>query len=69
MYQTNFDLTLPAERRAQAKLAVKAEYTFDFAECFAVRYEGNVAGARGDCEDLKNIKTINQEVKVKGEKL
>lgn len=30
--QTNFDLTLPLERRAQAKLAVKDEYTFDFAE-------------------------------------
>ena len=29
---TNFDLTLPAERRVQAKLAVKDEYTFDFAE-------------------------------------
>lgn len=30
--QTNFDLTLPVERRTQAKLAVKDEYTFDFAE-------------------------------------
>ena len=30
--QTNFDLTLPVERRVQAKLAVKDEYTFDFAE-------------------------------------
>ncbi|HIU74740.1 MAG TPA: DUF1016 family protein [Candidatus Pelethocola excrementipullorum] len=30
--QTNFDLTLPEERRSQAKLAVKDEYTFDFAE-------------------------------------
>ncbi len=30
--QTNFDLTLPEERRAQAKLAIKDEYTFDFAE-------------------------------------
>lgn len=30
--QTNFDLTLPEERKAQAKLAVKDEYTFDFAE-------------------------------------
>lgn len=30
--QTNFDLTLPAERRVQTKLAVKDEYTFDFAE-------------------------------------
>lgn len=30
--QTNFDLTLPEERRMQAKLAVKDEYTFDFAE-------------------------------------
>ena len=30
--QTNFDLTLPEKRRAQAKLAVKDEYTFDFAE-------------------------------------
>lgn len=29
---TNFDLTLPAERKVQAKLAVKDEYTFDFAE-------------------------------------
>ena len=27
-----FALTLPAERRVQAKLAVKDEYTFDFAE-------------------------------------
>ena len=30
--QTNFDLTVPEERRVQAKLAVKDEYTFDFAE-------------------------------------
>ena len=30
--QTNFYLTLPAEQRVQAKLAVKDEYTFDFAE-------------------------------------
>ena len=30
--QTNFDVTLPVERRTQAKLAVKDEYTFDFAE-------------------------------------
>lgn len=30
--QTNFDLTLPDERKSQAKLAVKDEYTFDFAE-------------------------------------
>lgn len=30
--QTNFDLTLSEERRMQAKLAVKDEYTFDFAE-------------------------------------
>lgn len=30
--QTNFDLTLPAEHKVQAKLAVKDEYTFDFAE-------------------------------------
>ncbi|MDE6252676.1 MAG: PDDEXK nuclease domain-containing protein [Lachnospiraceae bacterium] len=30
--QTNFDMTLPKERRIQAKLAVKDEYTFDFAE-------------------------------------
>lgn len=30
--QTNFDLTLSGERRVQAKLAVKDEYTFDFAE-------------------------------------
>ncbi len=30
--QTNFETTLPAERRAQAKLAVKDEYSFDFAE-------------------------------------
>lgn len=29
--QTNFDKTLPIERRSQAKLAVKDEYTFDFA--------------------------------------
>lgn len=32
LYQTNFDLTLPKERRVQAKLAVKDECTFDFAE-------------------------------------
>lgn len=30
--QTNFDLTLPVERRVQAKLAIKDEYSFDFAE-------------------------------------
>lgn len=30
--QTNFDLTLSVEQRVQAKLAVKDEYTFDFAE-------------------------------------
>lgn len=30
--QTNFDQTLPAEIRDQAKLAVKDEYTFDFLE-------------------------------------
>lgn len=30
--QTNFDLTLPVEQSDQAKLAVKDEYTFDFAE-------------------------------------
>lgn len=30
--QTNFDTTLQTERRIQAKLAVKDEYTFDFAE-------------------------------------
>ena len=30
--QTDFDLTLPAEWRVQAKLAVKDEYTFDLAE-------------------------------------
>lgn len=30
--QTNFDSTLPEERKIQAKLAVKDEYTFDFAE-------------------------------------
>ncbi|MDO4764443.1 MAG: PDDEXK nuclease domain-containing protein [Eubacteriales bacterium] len=30
--QNNFDLTLPQERRNQAKLAIKDEYTFDFAE-------------------------------------
>jgi len=30
--QTNFDMTLPEERRVQAKMAVKDEYTFDFAE-------------------------------------
>ncbi len=33
--QTNFDLTLPVEKRAQAKLAIKDEYTFDFAELSA----------------------------------
>jgi predicted nuclease of restriction endonuclease-like (RecB) superfamily len=30
--QTNFDRTLPEEAKAQAKLAVKDEYTFDFLE-------------------------------------
>lgn len=30
--QTNFDTTLPEERKVQAKFAVKDEYTFDFAE-------------------------------------
>lgn len=30
--QTNFEATLPPERQAQAKLAVKDEYSFDFAE-------------------------------------
>ena len=30
--QTKFDLTIPVEQRVQAKLAVKDEYTFDFAE-------------------------------------
>lgn len=30
--RTNFDVTLPEERRIQAKLAVKDEYTFDFVE-------------------------------------
>ena len=30
--QTNFDLTLPIAQRVQAKLAIKDEYTFDFAE-------------------------------------
>lgn len=30
--QTNFDMTLPEERKTQAKLAVKDEYSFDFAE-------------------------------------
>lgn len=30
--QTNFDLTLLDERRMQAKLAIKDEYSFDFAE-------------------------------------
>ena len=30
--QTNFELTLPKERMTQAKLAIKDEYTFDFAE-------------------------------------
>ena len=30
--QTNFDQTLTPEIRAQAKLAVKDEYTFDFLE-------------------------------------
>lgn len=29
---TNFDLTVSEDRRVQAKLAVKDEYTFDFAE-------------------------------------
>ena len=30
--QTNFELTLPKEQVAKAKLAIKDEYTFDFAE-------------------------------------
>lgn len=30
--QTNFDQTLTPTQRAQAKLAVKDEYTFDFLE-------------------------------------
>ena len=30
--QTNFNIVLPEERRTQAMLAVKDEYTFDFAE-------------------------------------
>lgn len=30
--QTNFDRALPADRKAQARLAVKDEYTFDFLE-------------------------------------
>ena len=30
--QMNFGLILPVEQRVQAKLAVKDEYTFDFAE-------------------------------------
>lgn len=30
--QTNFDLTIPEKRSGQAKLAVKDEYIFDFAE-------------------------------------
>ena len=30
--QTNFDLVLPEERRMLAKLSIKDEYTFDFAE-------------------------------------
>lgn len=30
--QTNFDLTIPEDSRIQAKLAVKDEYVFDFAE-------------------------------------
>lgn len=30
--QTNFDLTLPEERKIQAKLAIKDEYMFEFAE-------------------------------------
>lgn len=30
--QTNFDKALPADRRVQARLAVKDEYTFDFLE-------------------------------------
>ena len=30
--QTNFDLTLPVEKREKAKLAIKDEYIFDFAE-------------------------------------
>lgn len=33
--QTNFDLTVPEERRVQAKLAVKDEYTFDFCGTFS----------------------------------
>ena len=30
--QTNFEMTLPEERKGQARFAVKDEYTFDFAE-------------------------------------
>jgi predicted nuclease of restriction endonuclease-like (RecB) superfamily len=37
--QTNFDFTLPAERRMQAKLAIKDEYAFDFAE-LSPKYSG-----------------------------
>lgn len=42
--QTNFESTLPAEQHVQAKLALKDEYTFDFAELFASVF-GTRAGA------------------------
>lgn len=31
-YLSYFDMTLPEERKVQAKLAVRNEYTFDFVE-------------------------------------
>jgi predicted nuclease of restriction endonuclease-like (RecB) superfamily len=37
--QTNFDKTLPSERRTQAKLAVRDDYTFDFLELRAEHSE------------------------------
>ena len=43
--QTNFDRTLSPELRAQAKLAVKDEYTFDFLELGEEHSERELQGA------------------------
>ncbi len=43
--QTNFDMALPARYRAQAKLAVKDEYTFDFLELGAEHSEKELESA------------------------
>lgn len=40
-------LTLPKERRAQAKLAIKDEYTFDFAELSPEYSEHELINLRG----------------------